>query len=199
MRHLKQATICLATLLIFSNSMLTMGNSCIDTSRKWGIEDLPKIENTYVPSPISLEILISNKEEAKQAEIEVLQAQEWYNSELAILQRIVESEATGEGMLGKECVANVILNRIKDERFPNTINGVVFAKNQFSPITDGRYDKAIISQETIDAIENVYNGNNQIKDAVYFFDMEYVTNKKTLKWIKSLKFVVKIGNHSFYK
>ncbi|HAU86474.1 MAG TPA: hypothetical protein DCW90_13560, partial [Lachnospiraceae bacterium] len=70
-------------------------------------------------------------------------------TEKNILMRIVEAEATGEDITGKMLVANVVLNRVNNSSFPDTVEGVVFQKNgsvyQFSPIKDGRYYKVEIS------------------------------------------------------
>ncbi|MDE6419646.1 MAG: cell wall hydrolase, partial [Lachnospiraceae bacterium] len=53
------------------------------------------------------------------------------------LLRIVQAEAGNEDTKGKILVANVVLNRVVDERFPNSVYDVVFqragGKAQFSP------------------------------------------------------------------
>ena len=52
----------------------------------------------------------------------------------------MEAEATGEDIIGKILVANVIFNRMESEEFPDTVKEVVFQKvgdkYQFSPIAD---------------------------------------------------------------
>ena len=55
-----------------------------------------------------------------------------------VLLKIVEAEAGGEDLIGKIMVANVILNRVNSDRFPNNVTDVVYQKSQFSPISDGR-------------------------------------------------------------
>ncbi len=59
-------------------------------------------------------------------------------AEVSILERIVEAEAGGEDEDGKLLVANVVLNRVRDEAFPDTISEVVFQRTggvtQFSPV-----------------------------------------------------------------
>lgn len=44
-----------------------------------------------------------------------------------ILQRIVEAEAGDQDIRGRRLVANVILNRVRSSKFPDTIREVVFA------------------------------------------------------------------------
>ena len=36
-------------------------------------------------------------------------------------------------------VASVVLNRVADERFPNSLEGVIFQKRQYACISDGNF------------------------------------------------------------
>lgn len=66
------------------------------------------------------------------------------------LLRIVEAEAGGEDQNGKLLVANVVLNRVNNELFPDTVFQVVMQKEQgiaqFSPTVDGRYQNVRVSE-----------------------------------------------------
>ena len=57
------------------------------------------------------------------------------------LMRIVEAEAGCEDRKGKLLVANVVINRVKDKAFPDTVTEVVYQRNsqsvQFSPVSNG--------------------------------------------------------------
>ena len=44
-------------------------------------------------------------------------------------------------MEGKIAVGNVVLNRVNDPRFPNTVYGVVFQRNQFTPAMTGTINR----------------------------------------------------------
>jgi spore germination cell wall hydrolase CwlJ-like protein len=50
---------------------------------------------------------------------------------LECLTRNIYWEAAGESFEGKVAVAQVTLNRVESERFPNTVCGVVYQKNVF--------------------------------------------------------------------
>ena len=52
------------------------------------------------------------------------------DEDVDILTRLVYHESRGEGGLA---VIEVVFNRMLDKRFPNTLQGVVYAKNQFEP------------------------------------------------------------------
>ena len=119
--------------------------------------------------------------------------------EYNVLLRIVEAEAGGEDITGKMLVANVIMNRVQNGRFPDTVTEVVYQKNangkaQFSPTVNGRIDSVNVSQETVDAVERVLNGEDSSNGALYF---RSVHSNGT--WHdNALRRVVEHGNHIFY-
>ncbi len=80
------------------------------------------------------------------------------------LLRIVEAEAGGEDEDGKLLVANVVLNRVNNESFPDTVTEVVMQKEQgvaqFSPTVDGRFQNVKVSQETYEAVERALYGED---------------------------------------
>ena len=121
-----------------------------------------------------------------------------YN-EYNVLLRIVEAEAGGEDITGKMLVANVIMNRIQSGRFPDTVTEVVYQKNsngkaQFSPTVNGRIDSVKVSQQTLNAVERVLDGEDSSNGALYF---RSVHSNGT--WHDSaLRRVVEHGNHIFY-
>ena len=53
-----------------------------------------------------------------------------------LLARLINGEARGEPYIGQVAVGAVIMNRVKDPSFPNTIAGVIYQKGQFSCVTD---------------------------------------------------------------
>ena len=65
-------------------------------------------------------------------------------------------------------VANVILNRVRSSKFPDTIRDVVFAARQFSPVSDGRYYTVQVSEKTVEAVEQALKGVDDSRGALYF-------------------------------
>lgn len=120
-----------------------------------------------------------------------------------VLLRIVEAEATGEDITGKMLVANVILNRVKSDQFPDTVEQVVFQrkgnKYQFSPIRDGRYYEVSISEETKEAVERVLNGEDQSQGALYFMSRRYADSSNVRWFDNNLTKVMTYGTHEFFK
>ena len=122
--------------------------------------------------------------------------------EIAILQRIVEAEATGEDLKGKILVANVIMNRVNNSAFPDSVEKVVFQrtgnKYQFSPISDRRYYSVKISDETREAVARVIEGEDYSKGALYF-SARRRASASNMRWFDThLKYLFKYGNHEFF-
>lgn len=123
--------------------------------------------------------------------------------EIKMLERIVEAEATGEDMVGKILVANVVLNRIANDEFPDTVEGVIFQKvggdYQFSPISDKRYWKVKITKETKEAVQRAVDGEDHSEGALFFMARK-LARKSSARWFdNNLKWLFKHGGHEFYK
>ncbi len=143
-------------------------------------------------------------DESEPAPTEV-EAEDYKNSirlkhkEYNVLLRIVEAEAGGEDITGKMLVANVIMNRVNSSRFPDTVTEVVYQRNnngkaQFSPTVDGRMDSVTVSQETVDAVERVLDGEDSSNGALYFRSVRSNSNWHD----NSLRRIFEHGNHIFY-
>lgn len=80
----------------------------------------------------------------------------------------VEAEAGNQGFRGKQLVADMILNRVDSDRFPNDIESVIKQKNQFSSYFDGGMAKAIPSEETYRAVRTELMGK-RVDSSILFF------------------------------
>lgn len=118
---------------------------------------------------------------------------EYYNSDdLYWLSRIIYAESGNQPLSGKISVGNVILNRVNSSLFPNTIYGVIFQKNQFTPASNGSINKTP-SAESVIAAKLCLDGAVVLPDALWF-------NRAGLSsWAaKNKSFIATIGAHSFY-
>ncbi len=64
---------------------------------------------------------------------------EYTDSELTLLAAMIEAEAGSVSYPGMIAVGSVIMNRVQSDRFPNTIEGVIYAPYQFEPAHTGRH------------------------------------------------------------
>lgn len=123
--------------------------------------------------------------------------------EYDILARIVEAEAGGEDYKGRLLVANVVLNRVKDDGFPDNIKDVVYhrirGRAQFSPVGSGRIERVIPSKTTLKAVEAALMGEDESKGALYFAARKYA-NEDSMSWFdRKLCFLFEHGGHEFFK
>ena len=118
--------------------------------------------------------------------------------ELYTLMRIVEAEATSGTVEQKSNVAHTILNRIESNMFPGTIKKVVFQKRQFSPISDGRYNKVNISDSTAKAVELALNGYKS-HSSTFFMARKHSDIDNAVWFDRNLEFNFNDGMHEFFK
>jgi N-acetylmuramoyl-L-alanine amidase len=69
------------------------------------------------------------------------------DEEIDLIALVTMAEAEGESELGKRLVIDVILNRWESKRFPDTIKGVIYARNQFECMTNGRVDRCHVKDD----------------------------------------------------
>ncbi len=116
--------------------------------------------------------------------------------------RIVEAEAGGEDRTGKLLVANVIINRVKDDGFPDSVTDVIFQQEngvcQFSPIRDGRFYSVSVSDETIEAVEAALCGEDCSKGALYFMARKAADKDKAAWFDRNLTKLFTYGGHEFF-
>ena len=175
------------------------------------------IENFIEEQPVSINFEIDKAIEEmnqKMAEIESIEdKKEWFISykniideysyiidppetiydcftekELDLLFRVVQAEVGDEYSFEQKVnVASVIFNRLKHERFPDNLTEILVF-DQFSPISDGRYEKVNITENTILACEYAFMIEDTA-DGCLFFDSDETLNYKP---------VFKDGAHNFY-
>ncbi|GLB60491.1 cell wall hydrolase [Cytobacillus sp. NCCP-133] len=112
--------------------------------------------------------------------------------EKKLLARLVQAEAEGEPFEGKVAVADVVLNRVEHEQFPDTVKDVIYQKNAFEPVQNGSINEPA-SNEAVQAVETALVDKEKNVELLYFYNPETATSQ----WIFSREVVKKIGNHAF--
>ena len=149
----------------------------------------------------------SKAKEAKKAE-EAKEASSEYvydatDKEVEMLERIVQAEAGSEDMKGRILVANVVLNRVSNKNFPDTVKQVIFQNSdgeyQFSPVADKRYWSVKVSKKTKEAVQRALQGEDYSDGALYFMARKRA-KASNAKWFDdNLKWLFKHGGHEFYR
>ena len=203
----------LGTALVLGGLLLTgvtpTGSCGIGTLTVYAAEDtfsgelVEAIQNEVVTED-NVETEIPTEETAEQVVMEETPEALTGNSfsledqEYQVLLKIVEAEAGCEDTEGRMLVANVVMNRVRNGYFPNTVTEVVYQRQdgtaQFSPVSDGRIDTVNVSQGTIDAEARVMNGEDISQGALFFRSV-----RSRSGWFdQKLSRVLEHGNHIFY-
>ena len=137
--------------------------------------------------------------------------------EIHCLTAAIYFEARGESTEGKAAVAQVIYNRIRSKKFPDSICKVVKQPFQFS-----WYSPENRTEEVINVLKGRLSGLNALDREAYkqakeialraytgliepdpklasalYFVHKSITSKQQ-PWLKKLKLLATIGNHKFY-
>lgn len=108
-------------------------------------------------------------------------------------------EARGEPIRGQIAVASVILNRMKDDRWPDKIVDVIKQPHQFSYLKD-KHKQSPPTQDDWDRARKIAHGiifghiSSPVGDATH-----YHAKHVKPKWAKKLEQVAVIGKHVFYR
>ena len=116
------------------------------------------------------------------------------NNNLNLLSRAINGEARGEPYEGQVAVGAVILNRVNNADFPNTIAGVIYQSGAFDSVYDGQINMQPTTT-AVKAARDALNGWDPSGGAIYFFNPATSTSK----WIWSRQVIKVIGKHYFAK
>ena len=196
----------LAGMMLFSSWI------CVRELRINRIAANPAFRMEYVDESLAedkhsfIEMISSVSSGQRVVDYEVLEQTKKYqlsDKDYEALLRIVEAEAGGEDQDGKLLVANVVLNRVNSELFPDSVVDVVMQKEQgiaqFSPTVDGRYQSVKISEDTKEAVGRAIYGEDISEGALYFCAREKADSEKMQWFDRKLTRLFAYGNHEFFQ
>ena len=109
-------------------------------------------------------------------------------------------EARGEPLQGQLAVAEVVINRASDSRWPASYCGVVLQRSQFSFVRGGRLPRINTTKKTwarAKAVAKIAHDNlwqTEANDAVYFH-----ANYVSPRWSRKKTRLAQIQTHVFYR
>ncbi|NLZ47012.1 MAG: cell wall hydrolase, partial [Clostridiales bacterium] len=111
--------------------------------------------------------------------------------ELEMFYYVVEGEVGGCSEASKIAVANVIINRVKNGRFPGSLSGVMTSKSQFTAINNYYSKRRTPTQSTKDCVQRALYGEDNTNGAIYFYSKKYCS-ASSARWFESLNFCFEI-------
>lgn len=126
---------------------------------------------------------------------------------LIVLAQTILGEAEGEPYLGKIAVANVVMNRSRDKRWPGDIAKVCLQPKQFSCFNAGSPRLPKMSNPMLSSTEMVWQDCFTAAAAVFFrFEDDntkganhYATIETFPKWAKGETPCSVVGQHKFWR
>ena len=179
------ANIACACMIVFSRGVETEARS-VDLTKSVELEQFESVERVITYDTIEPAYCISATKE-----------------DIENLMRIVQAEAGGEDRKGKLLVANVVINRVKNAKFPNNITDVIFQKKknvtQFSPVSNGAIYNVKISEDTRDAVYSALYGEDVSEGALFFMARKYASPENEAWFDNNLTYLFSYGGHDFFK
>ena len=116
-------------------------------------------------------------------------------AEMDLLARLITAEADGQPYTAQVAVGAVVLNRVKDSRFPNTVSSVIYQKDsnyyQFTPVENGYIYKPATAT-AVKAANDSARGVDPTNGAIYYFD-----DSATNQWLWSRPLALRSGKMVF--
>lgn len=115
--------------------------------------------------------------DAEQAMIEN-ERTEVSEEEVEMLAHLVMAEAGNQDLLGKQLVVDVVFNRMRSDKFDDTVESVIYAPGQFA--CSGYFMKKTPTEECYEAVYTEIE-SRQDKEVLYFRTGRYGTKRALYK------------------
>ena len=115
-----------------------------------------------------------------------------------VLLRIVQAEAGICDARGKILVADVIINRVLSDEFPDSVTEVVYAPSQFQPVSNGSINSVKVTAETIECVNRALDGEDYSQGALFFMNRK--GSGSAASWFdRHLDYLFAHDGHEFFK
>jgi spore germination cell wall hydrolase CwlJ-like protein len=173
-----------------------------DTFNKVAHVDITKQSNSPSPTISIIDEYLNEGIDDAPKKNHTEKTKQFSAQELKCLTQIIYFEAKSEGYKGGVAVGSVIMNRVNNRKFPNTICGVMNQKYhnmcQFSFVCNGQINQAVNTHQWNESEKialDIINGvAPKISNGALFFHSKYSKLR-----LASNRYTAKIGNHYFYK
>lgn len=157
-----------------SESMAAYADQIEDAEReaKEYEEELKALQNDLEALKKQYEEELRLSQEAANATWRDISQVSFAEGDLKLLANLIYCEAGAETYAGKLAVASVVINRVRSAKFPGTVVGVIYQKNQFSPVKSGRLDMYLAvdkaNADCYKAAQEAMNGYTNVGNCLFF-------------------------------
>ena len=146
-------------------------------------------------------VATSQKSEEQNAAVTDYNTKSQDTADIRLLAQLIHHEAGNQGLNGMIAVGEVVMNRVKSSKFPNSIRDVIYQNGQFSGVSS--ISSITPSETELTVAQNVLAGNMSIlqdDNVLYFRNPSYagLSASDQVNWGK-LPWYTSINQHAFYK
>lgn len=114
------------------------------------------------------------------------------DEEIRLIARVIEGEAANEPYKGKVAVGAVVLNRVKHDKFPDSVRGVIYQPRAFCVVANGLINRTP-AEDSLQAARAAVSGEDPTGGALYFWN----PRKNPNPWVWGRIPLITIDNHVF--
>ena len=181
-------------MMIIASLMASKQADIINNADAELVNESQSIE-TIKPYALTL-VTYKQKQEAKTCYPEFAYNKDWSENESYLLAKIAMAEAEGCNTQTKTLIIMCVLSRVLSDEFPDTIEEVIFQKNQFSPISNGRWDRVEPNEDCYEAVKVVMEAKYDYSGGATYF--ESCANEDNWR-SRNLEFLYESEGIRFYK
>lgn len=201
------ATLLIGAVMVIAREAAATPKEAAETDRQSIVLTMPQKEQQPTAPEITAdaalhtatttleETITGEPENTEQPYQSMIHSRDWDSEDSEMLMKIAMAEAEGESVEGKALVMLVVLNRVLDRQFPDTIEEVIFQKNQFTPaVPGGRYWTTTPNEDCYAALALIQSGWDESRGALFF-----ESSGKDGWHSQNLEFLFRYGGHKFYR
>lgn len=138
------------------------------------------LKQILLSSLLSISILVQNVTPVTEADLR----EEIRLGQMELLAQLCMAEAGNQGLDGMRYVADVVLNRVDDPRFPDTVEEVIYQTGQFAVMKNGAFEEAgwTISEDAFKASEMEWDKKNRLDQNILYFNNKPIKQKHVFRY-----------------
>lgn len=165
------------------------------------ISELHQIRTEVAKASVALQKQAKERAKAEEEKAKARRACAFTDEEVTMMEYIIQQEVRGASLKHKRIIANVIVNRVNSDAFPDTIEGVLFQKGQFTSAQNYYNRKYPPDEDTKRAVWEVLNRQcEDLSQGALFFYAPRWTAQKTASWFENkLDYLFELEGHRFFR
>ncbi|MCD7799635.1 MAG: cell wall hydrolase [Ruminococcus sp.] len=121
------------------------------------------------------------------------------DKEVEMICSIVMRETGYGDVLSKQLVTNVIRNRVNSSKFPNDVESVLTAEDQFPTIVNWYTNEWPVTSATRLAVCYTLMSNEDVSNGALYFYATYITDSEIISWFENLTFCCEHYGQRYFK